>query len=148
MGAIGALFCGFSRFFWGTMLKKFSFKFIYSFLLIINTFLAFTIVYAAHIRQIYFAYIVLTYIIYGGHLGMFPAMTSQVFGIRYGGQIYGLMFYAFTVSNFIQFALVNKVESFYGYLVVFGLSGCGSVLALLITNRISYEPYDWSKRIL
>lgn len=92
----------------------------------------------------YFIYVVLSYICYGGHLGIFPAVTSQIFGIRYGPQIYGILFYAFPVSNFIQFFLVNYVEQ--GYEVIFQISGAMSIFALLLVKRLELS-YDWSARI-
>ena len=95
-------------------------------------------------KEVYFAYIVLTYICYGGHLGIFPAITSVVFGVRYGPQIYGILFYAFPVSNFIQYLLVNYVES--GYLTIFKISGAMSICALLIVKKLELG-YDWSARI-
>ena len=43
MGSIGAVTCGFSRFIWGSILLKSTFKFLYYSLSIINIFLSFTI---------------------------------------------------------------------------------------------------------
>lgn len=43
MGGIGAVACGMSRFIWGSVLEKGTFKFLYYTLCIINAFLAFTI---------------------------------------------------------------------------------------------------------
>ena len=86
----------------------------------------------------------LSYIVYGGHLGIFPAVASQIFGMRYGPQIYGLLFFAFPASNFIQYMLVNYVEQ--GYEVIFQVSGVMSVGAFLLVNRLELK-YDWSKRI-
>lgn len=95
-------------------------------------------------KEVYFAYIVLTYICYGGHLGIFPAITSLIFGVRYGPQIYGILFYAFPVSNFIQFMLINYVDS--DYMTIFKISGVMSICALLIVKKIELS-YDWSERI-
>ena len=86
----------------------------------------------------------LAYICYGGHLGMFPALTSQIFGIKYGPQIYGILFYAFPVSNFIQYLLVNYIDQ--GYFVIFKVSGLMRLCALFIIKRIELK-YDLSVRI-
>jgi hypothetical protein len=126
------------------ILEKETFKIIYYCITIFNAFLAFTIVYISHIKEIYFAYVVLSYIIYGGHLGIFPAVASQIFGVRYGPQIYGLLFFAFPASNFIQYMLVNYVES--GYEVIFQVSGAMSVGAFVLSKKIELT-YDWSARI-
>lgn len=109
VGSCGAIACSLSRLIWGLILEKETFKIIYSCLAILNCFLAFTIIYAKDIKEVYFLYVVLSYIVYGGHLGIFAAVASQVFGMRYGPQIYGLLFFAFPASNFIQYMLVNYV---------------------------------------
>ena len=144
VGFVGAIACGLSRIIWGTVLERDTFKFLYYSLAILNAFLAFTVYFINGIKEIYFVYVVLAYVCYGGHLGMFPAVTSQIFGVRYGPQIYGILFYAFPVSNFIQYLLVNYVEQ--GYFVIFKISGVMSVCALLMVKRLELK-YDWSQRI-
>lgn len=110
IGSTAAIACGLSRYLWSWMLERSSFKFLYIVLSIVNATLAFSISYIVDFKRIYFFYVVLAYICYGGHLGMFPAVTSQIFGIRYGPQIYGILFYAFATSNFVQYLLVNYVQ--------------------------------------
>ena len=144
IGFFGAIACGLSRIIWGTVLERDTFKFLYYSLAILNAFLAFTVYFINGIKEIYFAYVVLAYVCYGGHLGMFPAVTSQIFGVRYGPQIYGILFYAFPVSNFIQYLLVNYVEQ--GYFVIFKISGVMSICALFMVKRLELK-YDWSQRI-
>ena len=136
MGALGAVACGFSRFFWGYILQRVSIKMVLSVLLIINSFLAFTMAYVVFFRELYLLYVILTFIIYGGHLGIYPVVTSQIFGVRYSGQIYGLLFYAYTASNFLQFILINAVETRFGFFVVFSTSGALSILSILILSKL------------
>jgi hypothetical protein len=50
VGACGAIACSLSRLIWGVILKKDTFKIIYSILAIVNCFLAFTIIYAKEYR--------------------------------------------------------------------------------------------------
>jgi hypothetical protein len=120
-----------------------SFKVVYSFLCIINAFLSFTIFYIKTIPGVYFVYVILAYVCYGGHLGIFPALATQVFGIRYGPQIYGIMFLAFPLSNFIQCIFINLIPSTFGYWFMFMISGGMSCLAFIIANKVDYK-YDWS----
>jgi|JI6StandDraft_1071083.scaffolds.fasta_scaffold321691_1 MFS family permease len=144
IGSFGAIACSLSRILWGSILDKQTFKAIYYCLSILNAVLAFSVSYISSIKEIYFLYVVLSYICYGGHLGIFPAVTSQIFGVRYGPQIYGILFYAFPVSNFIQFLIVNYIDR--GYEVIFQVSGVMSICALFIVKRIELN-YDWSARI-
>lgn len=144
VGAFGAVACSFSRFFWGFILEKKTFKFIYYAISLLNLFLAFTISFIEQIKQVYFLYVILSYICYGGMLGMFPAITSQIFGVRYGPQIYGILFFAFPISNLLQFFIVNYVQQ--GYDTIFKVSGIMSIASMLIVKRIELD-HDWSERI-
>lgn len=144
VGAFGAIACSLSRLVWGIILEKETFKMIYYSLAILNGFLAFSIVFISHIKEAYCVYVILSYIVYGGHLGLFPAVASQIFGMRYGPQIYGLLFFGFPVSNFIQYLLVNYVEQ--GYEVIFQVSGAMSIGAILLVKKLELS-YDWSVRI-
>jgi len=106
-------------------------------LLVINSVLAFTIYYIREVKFIYPAYVILTSICYGGFLGIFPAISSKVFGFRYGSQIYGFLFYAFPASNFTQLFIINFVQKIFGLWFVFMASGGMSVVGLLMSNRIT-----------
>jgi hypothetical protein len=106
-------------------------------LLVVNCFLAFTIYYIREIQLIYPIYVVLTSICYGGFLGIFPAISSKIFGFRYGSQIYGFLFYAFPASNFVQIILFNLVLNMLGLWFVFFFSGGMSVIGLFMSNKIT-----------
>lgn len=137
---------GVSRIFWATMLDKFDFKCLYTALLILNGFLAMTVNYAVQIPQVYMLYVFLAYVCYGGHLGMFPAVTSQVFGIRNGTQIYGLLFQAYATSNLIQFFMLKTIKVQYGYQPIFWLEVIFNGLAMFIARSIEFS-FDWSEKI-
>lgn len=137
LGAFGALACGLSRFLWAALIEKFSFKFLLWMLLIINSVLAFTIYYIREIKAVYPVYVILTSICYGGFLGIFPAISSKVFGFRYGAQIYGFLFYAFPASNFAQVIIINLIGKVFGLWFVFMVSGGMSVIGWVMSNRIT-----------
>ena len=110
LGAFGALACGFSRYFLaGIASRALSFRGLLWILLIINCFMAFTIPYISNIKYIYPVYLIASYVCYGGFLGTFPVLSTKIFGRRYGTQIYGILFYSFAFSNFIQLILMNLV---------------------------------------
>jgi OFA family oxalate/formate antiporter-like MFS transporter len=146
IGAVGSMGNGLSRFFWAAMLDRFDFKYLYSSLLIINGILALTVSYAVKVPQIYLLYVLLTYVCYGGHLGMFPAISSQVFGVRNGTQIYGLLFQGFATSNLIQFLLLRTIQVSYGFQPIFWLEVVFSGLAMFLANSVDFN-YDWSEKI-
>jgi hypothetical protein len=96
---------------------------------------------------VYPIYVILTSICYGGFLGIFPAISSKIFGFRYGSQIYGFLFYAFPASNFTQNLLINLIKKIFGLWFVFMASGGMSIVGLIMSNRITTIEYDWSHRI-
>jgi OFA family oxalate/formate antiporter-like MFS transporter len=134
IGAIGSMGNGLSRFFWATMLDRFEFKCLYTCLLLLNGFLALTVSYAVHYPQVYLIYVLLTYVCYGGHLGMFPAISSQVFGVRNGTQIYGLLFQGFACSNALQFVFIKVLKPIIGYNAIFYIEVIFSGISMFIAN--------------
>ena len=137
IGAFGALACGLSRFLWSALLETFSYRFLLWMLLAINSALAFTIYYVSSIKVFYLIFVIATSTCYGGFLGIFPAISSKVFGYRYGAQIYGFLFYAFPASNFAQVLLTNIIGEWFGWWFVFAACGAMSVVGLLMSNRIT-----------
>jgi hypothetical protein len=87
--------------------------------------------------MIYPIYTILTSIVYGGFLGIFPAISSKIFVFRYGSQIYGFLFYAFPASNFTQVLIINLIKKYLDYGLFLMASGGFSVVGLLMNNRIT-----------
>lgn len=52
----------------------------------------------------------IAYFCYGSHLAIFPAISSKVFGIKYGPQVYGLMFIGIAIGGVIQWGLIELKE--------------------------------------
>jgi len=140
VGAVGALACGFSRFLWGCFLDKSTFKAIFCCLGAISVVLAFSIPYIVKLQQYYILVIIVAYVCYGGLLGMFPAVSSLIFGVRYGPQIYGLLFFAFAASNFVECLLVIVAKS---YDLSWMFSGVMGACAILLVTKLPLT-YDWS----
>ena len=146
LGALGSFVCGMSRFFWGALMEKFSFRLLLWFLLIVNSFFSFTIFYFDRVPIIYGIYVFGSLFCYGGFLGIFPAIASRTFGVRYASQIYGFLFYAFPLSNFVQVFLMSFIEPVFGYWFVFMASGGMSVCAVILSKKLTGDV-DWSHRI-
>lgn len=77
---------------------------------------------------------------------MFPAITSQVFGVRNGTQIYGLLFQGFAMSNGIQFLFINLLKPRIGYTPLFYIEVVFSGFAMIIAHSYEFK-YDWSRKI-
>ena len=151
LGAFGAFCCGVSRMLLsGLASQRLSFQRVLWLLLVANCFISFTIPYFSYSRFLYSLYVIGCFVCYGGFLGIFPIISTRIFGRRYATQIYGLLFYGFPLSNFIQIGMIYFIEMEFGYWFVFMGSGGMCVLGLLMSNSITStatEGYDWSQRI-
>ncbi len=79
---------------------------------------------------------------FGGLLGIFPAITGEMFGVKYLGVNYGIMFTAFAVAGIIGPRLAAVVKELHNdYTVAFqvaaAMSVCGLMLAIYTKSRIS-----------
>ena len=137
---------GLSRFGWATLLDKFNFKCLYTTLLIMNACLALTIYYAVLVPQLYMIFVFFAYVCYGGHLGMFPALASQIFGVRNGSQIYGILFLGFATANALQFIIVKTFKNTFGYFPIFVLGAILSGVSMFIVHSFEFK-YDWAEKI-
>ena len=81
-GSIGAFVNGIFRVLWSGMLDKFSFKIIYSIILVIQIIMAWSIYFTVHIAEgkLYMVWIIISYACLGGNFSTFPVFSVQVFG--------------------------------------------------------------------
>ncbi len=70
---------------------------------------------------------------YGGSMGVYPALTADVFGQSHNGINYGIMFTGFAVGGFIGPAFANKLN-YSDALLVVGVLGIISVLIICVLN--------------
>ena len=52
----------------------------------------------------------MSYLCLGGHFSMFPTVGARVFGIKYGGQIFTLIFMAIPIASTLSFIMVQYVK--------------------------------------
>ena len=57
----------------------------------------------------------------GGHFSCFPAAAAKIFGIKNGGHIYTIMFFANCISSYISFLMVYFGM---GYKAIFTIAAC------------------------
>lgn len=101
VGAFAAIGNGLSRPIWSSMLDKFSFKTVFSFLLCLEIFLALTLQFSYSFSILYLIYVFLVHTTFGGVMAMFPVVSAQLFGVKIASQIYGIYWFAFGMANFI-----------------------------------------------
>ena len=70
---------------------------------------------------------------YGGSIGVYPALTADVFGQRHNGVNYGIMFTGFAVGGFIGPPFANRLN-YSDALLVVGVLGIIAVLIICVLN--------------
>ena len=106
-GSLGSACNGSSRIIWATLQDKFGFKKVYSCLLTLQLTLSASIYFVRKHPTVYVIWVCCTYLCYGGHFSMFPTLTARIFGLRHGGQIFTIMFFALCISSLFGFVLVQ-----------------------------------------
>ena len=78
---------------------------------------------------------------YGGSMGVFPALTSDAFGLKNNGVNYGIMFIGFALGGFIgpiiATSLFAATQSYSTALLVVGIMGAVATLLVLWLTKIN-----------
>lgn len=106
IGSIGFVINSTFRIIWGYLMDKFGFKKVYWVLILIQLALICSLNAISQNKSCYFIWICLILACEGGHFSLFPAITMKQFGIKVGGILYPYVYFAFIISNFIQFLIV------------------------------------------
>jgi len=134
IGSLAALFNGLGRIAWGKMADILNYKKAMLLMFSIQSVLMF-LYFTTNIDVIYFTIITCAiYFCFGGNFSLFPTATTDLFGAKYLGANYGIVFTAYGIAGFIGATMVNTfVTLFGGYLVLFIIMGCMSVGAAILT---------------
>lgn len=82
VGAMAAVGNGLSRPIWSSMLDKFSFKTVFSFLLVLEIFLGLTMQFSTGSSFVFMVYVFFVHTTFGGVMAMFPVVSAQLFGVK------------------------------------------------------------------
>jgi MFS family permease len=128
----------FGRLLWGYIFDKIGFKKILIpgniILLIISIFFYNSV----DNNFLYGFFIVLTGFIMGSFYSIFPAYTSQKFGIKLSSEIYGLIFIGFGIANLLGptfFFIIKKylnLATFVPFKYAYFFGGCCQLISLII----------------
>lgn len=77
---------------------------------------------------------------YGGTMGVYPALTSDAFGLKNNGVNYGIMFIGFALGGYIGPILANylfdSTGSYQSPLMAVGIMGIAAILLLFVLQRM------------
>ena len=133
VGAIAALFNGFFKLLWASLLDYYPFRRIYGGLILLEIGLIVLINVAVYNKWAFMVVTCLTYMCDGSLTSMLPALTVQQFGLIRGPQIYSYLFSVFGLSCLMSIFVVTNFKHALGYTGMFMLSFCFSSVAAICT---------------
>ena len=138
IGSLAALFNGLGRIVWGKTSDMISYKRAMILMFLVQGVLM-IIYFFTNIDIIFFAIITCAiFFCFGGNFSMFPTATADLFGIKYLGENYGIVFTAYGIAGFIGATMVNTfVTLLGGYLLLFivmGIMSFGSAIMIFFTK--------------
>ena len=80
------------------------------------------------------------YLTFPGTFSTQPAVTTQTFGHKYGGTIYGFLFTRDIINNLLVGTLSRTLLSHWGWLGFFWVLAVFGLFALLITSTFPVNP--------
>ena len=139
VGAIASGFSGF-RFVWAFLMQKFSFKVVYSIMLLIQIVVSLTIYWTVRYKFLYLISICMSIWLQGGHFTVLPTVCGIIYGDK-ATQMFSLIYFSFGAGSltgvFIVLVLLDK--EIIGYLSLFIISAAMTLLCLIILHAFFKE---------
>ena len=118
VGSVSAIFNSLGRIFWGIFADRFTYKIgLVCLIAIMSTFVLTFYATALVGRAMYFTWVCVLFFCVGGIFSLFPTAAAQLFGSKYFGTNYGMLFIANSLSTAVS-ALISSY--LFGYLNWFG----------------------------
>lgn len=134
----GMLGNGFFRFVWGGIVQNFGFKWAFLIAMVLNIFSFVSIPLAINYYNFYLLSYTIAGTVAGGLMVLMTSLSLLVFG-EVGNQMFGYLWGAFTLSNFIQYlmgATIAKIVPHYQLIIFFAAT---SLVALIISSIVKYQ---------
>ncbi|KAL4478658.1 hypothetical protein ABPG74_006893 [Tetrahymena malaccensis] len=144
VGSLAGIANGISRPVWSGLLDRFKFKYILISIICIQiaTSLSFQV---TRQSEVYFAiWVFIVHFCFGGVLGILPAFSAQLSGVKIGSQLFGFYWYGFSIANLIQFVLVLELKKQIGFNNIFYIYFGQLVMAFVIMYYFQFK-IEWSK---
>ena len=138
IGSIAALFNAAGRVFWGKISDIISYKRTMMLMFTIQGILM-IIYFFTNMNIIFYAIITCSiFFCFGGNFSLFPTATADLFGIKYLGENYGIVFTAYGIAGFIGATMVNTFVTLLGgflmLYIIMGIMSFGSAIIIFFTK--------------
>ena len=134
IGAASSACAGF-RFTWAFLMQKYSFKFVYSIMLVLQIIVAMTLNWSVKNKYSYLISIWLTIWIEGGHFTILPTVLGKIYG-SIGSTVFTVVFFTFGVSwlsgVLVSKVLLHQVIEYFGLFIICSVMTLISLIILLV----------------
>jgi MFS family permease len=130
VGSFAFIF-GAIRFVWSWLVDLYSYKFSYTIILAVQSFLALTLVAISEIKICYFFWVCLLIWLEGGHFVLLPTIMAKIFP-ETRAQIYSIAFSLNGMANLLAIILIRYFLVYVGFAFFFYVGGVFSIISLLL----------------
>lgn len=130
---------------------KYSFRMLLSILMVIQLFVSLTIYWVTSLPSLYFICVLLNYFSNGGLFAVFPGSVTNVFGLKFGPQVYTIILLASIVSSCLNIVMTDVLLPVAGFAACFYLGSFVTILALIVLWRFeekldveNLKPWQYS----
>lgn len=134
VGSIGG-FCASLRFFWSLPVDYFSFKIVYSVMILIQFSLSIAIPFAQRNKTAYAICVCIAFFCEGGHFTLVPTMYKKLFGEE-GARVFGVGFSFIGFASIFQIILFKTLNDYVSQEVFLYIFGGMCIVALIILHAI------------
>lgn len=129
---------GICRFLWGALEQKVGFKWAFFIAMLLNIVSFFSIPFSVSYYNLYLISYTIAGIVAGGLMVLMTTLSLLVFG-EVGNQMFGYMWGAFTLANFIQCLMGATLAKYIPHSQLILVFGASSVLALILSSVTKYQ---------
>jgi MFS family permease len=131
----GGFINGLSRLTMGYLQDNHSFRKLLTILSLISLVVSLSVYWVTSLPSLYFICILLNYFANGGLFAIFPGSVTNVFGLRFGPQVYTIIILANIVSSCLNILMTYVLLPDAGFAVCFYVGSLVTVFALIILWR-------------
>ncbi len=129
VGSVSAVFGGI-RFVWSYLADRYSFKFSYLIVLLMNVVFGFTLISVANVKALFMIWVCMLVWAEGAHFALVPAACAKMFG-PHAALMYGIAFSFGAISSISSSVLVQFYLKDIGYESFYYMASGLSLLSLL-----------------
>lgn len=130
--SVGAIMNGLSRLIIGILIDKFGFKPLFLIILLIQQFNSIAAYFAVQVAPLYFACIIFNYFTLGGIFSVIPTTVTNVFGVKYGPQLYTIIVTGSALTSAINIFNAKFIMPNFGILSVFIMGSIANFLCIIV----------------